>query len=716
MDERAPVLNWMDGTLPFPVENVLIQEHEYEGRVYPWFLLPFRWPTTENGTPHDYFGEQRKLYDAIRDYASVMTPRAIEELHWQLCIENPNYLIHSHLVIRDKEAKKGLFDHHNLLQRRLWWAFCAQWYEGLPVRIDVLKGRQMGASTWAQALQSALFLTRTEQYALLMSNKDTNGEAIFRMAERNYDAVADGLPAHRVPVVSQRTTQKLGLGTKRRAHQAKDGEKAGQLGPVLNNLIEVKTASATAPDIGLTINLGHFTEMCKWPTPEPTWEAISQGIPDVAGSVIIRESTAWAYGDWWHECVKSSAAGESDFVFVFNGPQDAEWRWSIRSQRWVREYSRELPAKYQHARHPEDLAVLRTQYFKSLPTELRQQAVLNKLTLEQCAWAKAIWIDKCNRSWDAFFRQYPFSWAQAFRASGRSFFTAEACEHYLNATSVENAKPPVWRGNFSMTGEGFVELDERGSGYTKMWVAPQTGGEYTIGIDGAEGDDPEGDFSVCSVWDAKHTAQVAQCVMRLEQTEFFSSQVQCLARIYNDAFCVPEVTGSAGFTITKNLQPNGQYPVENLYVRETFDSVGKQETMKWGYSVASKLKLQMLSAYRSVINAMEADLNSPLSARQAAGYIRRPDGTYGNSRRKVGNDDCVIADALAIVGINCEQRLGTTSEDAHRNGLAPATFTDAPSFMEQQLRPYDGRFRDDPASWGKQEGQTVVHPELGSCV
>jgi len=702
MNLTAP--NWTDGSKPLPVENVLVQEHEYEGRVYPWYMLPFRWPTAASGVINDPFSEHRKLFDVLRDYADVFTPSAIEELSWQLGVENPNHFIHKHLRVRDKEAQIVPFDHHNLLQRRLWWAFSIQWYNGLPVRIDVLKGRQMGASTYAEGLESALFFTRENQYALLMSNKDTNSTAIFRMVERYYDALEETLPAHRIPLISQHSALKLDLGTKRRTHQAHDGEKEGKKGPILRNLLEVKTASATAPDLGLTPSLGHFTEMCKWPSPEETWEALSQGIPDVPGTVIIRESTAWAFGDWWHECVKTAAAGEGKFLFVFNGPQDAEWRWSHRNQRWVREYSEELPSQFRRFKHPEDAPKLRASYFKTLPKELKKQAAENSLTMEQCEWARQVWIDKCTRSWDAFFRQYPFSWPQAFRSSGHSFFSPEACEHYLNTTSDGAAPLPVWQGNFELTSEGIVELFARQGGYTNVYVPPIPGGEYVIGVDGAEGDDPDGDFSVASVWDAKHNVQCAQVVMRLEQVEYFSAQVQALARYYNDAFVVPECTGSAGYAITKNLQPSGQYPVENLYVRESFDSVGRQTILKWGYTVAGKLKLQLIAGLREVINAMVADVRSPLSARQYAGYIRRADGTYGNSRRKVGYDDCVIADALAFAGINCEQRLGTASNKAS------AVAAVLPGL------PQDGRFRELSIPLDQPGTSEFVHPELGSCV
>jgi hypothetical protein len=719
---------------------LLALEGEFGGEVYPWYLLPFDY----EGEHYDPWADERALYLQVRDKhpksgKGTITAQRIsdyERLLLELCKKCPAYFIHNFFYIRDKSGRIALFDHWNLLQRNMWYIYAIQRSTSpIGVRLDVLKSRQEGGSLMSMALICAIMFLSEDRVGLEMSNKDGNARRTYKMAERFYSCLKDKshFPKRFVPIRQNYSGLRLAFGSPRRGFQETTKKtKDDPVGTILNSSLEVLTAATTASDVGFTADLIHLTELALWPCPSETWENLSPGIADIPGSLCVRESVAWQAEDWWHGCIKDDIKGDSDFRLVFSGWNEHPIRWSARLGAYENEYRRDLPARYATE---EGRAKLR----QDMPAKLQEWMRDYSLSDEQAYWALKTWQTKCGRDWDRFCRQYPLSVDMAFRFSGTGFFNREAVQWYLKHTNptTEGVEPPVWTGDLYIGEGGFVQENHRADGYLRVWKRPVQNGVYVGTADGAEGQDPDGDFSVTDIFDARSGEQCAQLMIKLEQPRYHASQIKCLDEYYGNVFWVPECAGSAGYAITDYIQPTGEFAVKNLYIRETLLTTDDPITTRYGFNMAGRnTKFNLLSRLREEVNAAPVqcflNLHSYETAKQLSTYVRRPDGTYGNVKNKKGHDDCVISAALAVVGFQSEQRVNL--QGASRSGIVLKNWS-AWATQEQADRAAkekSAQERPGQLSWYRQnqgqgtsrfvdtvpaelldEGPGVVHPELG---
>lgn len=719
---------------------------EVGGRLYPWYIAPFSW----GGQSYDLFGDayggkndERAIYDRLE--AGVKKHSygpgggkvvfGTDEDTVGLCRKSPAYFIHNFFFIRDKRGRISLFNHWNLLQRHAYYEFIVQWkISAVGVRIDLLKSRQEGGSVWSMAIICAILFLNEDREGLEMSNKDSNARRTYAIAERFYRLLKEKskFPRAYVPLRQNHSGLKLSLGNPRRQFQTKVKEKDGdEIGTVLNSALEVLTAATTMSDVGFTATLLHLTELALWPNAAETWENMSPGLADVPGSVAIRESVAWVAEDWWHSQIRADLAGESDFRLIFSGWNEHPFRWNSVDLAWENEYRTDLPAKYHGDKG-------RVRLRDELPKKIVQWKREFSLSDEQCYWCWRCWATKCNRDWDRFCRQYPLSVDMAFRFTGTGFFNPDSCKHYLDFTNPQHHPAPDWQGDLMFDTSGQVIENHREDGYLKVWRRPQPGRFYVGSGDGAEGQNPDGDFSVTDIFDVESLEQVAQLMFKLENPKYHAFQVKCLDAYYGNVFWVPECHGSAGYALTEYIQPAGEFAVSALYIRESVLNTDDPISTKWGYAMGgANAKFSMLAKVREEVNlapsAPAYTLHSYNTASQLSAYCRRPDGTFGNAKTKKGHDDCVISLGLVTIGLQCEQRM---SVQGRHSGLAlkpykvwraedlaelgrkaetralPLRFSDRLAMSAGQ--PAKSRYMDRVPLELLDEGGGVVHPELGS--
>lgn len=724
------------------------------GKDYPWYIAPF----TYLGKQYDLFGEpynalksgendERARYDRIRagikafsygDRGGKLRQSNDDEVA-ELCRMSPAYFIHKYFFIRDKRSRVALFDHWNLLQRHAYYDFIIQLKTSLiGVRIDLLKSRQEGGSSLAMALICAVLFLNEDKEALEMSNKDANAKRIYAMAERFFRLLREKstFPKRYIPLRQNHSGLKLVLGNPRRTflnNPAKTKNACSapvEEGTVLNSALEVLTAATSFSDVGFTATLLHLTELALWPNAAETWENMSPGLADVPGSVAIRESVAWIAEDWWHSQIRMDLAGESDFHLIFSGWNEHPYRWNSVDLKWENEYRTELPGKYQGVDG-------KKKFDLELPKRITDWRFEYRLSDEQCYWAWRGWATKCNRDWDRFCRQYPLSVDMAFRFTGTGFFNPDSCKYYLDVTNPSKHPAPEWQGDLLFDTSGQVVENHREDGYLSVWKRPVPGRCYVASVDGAEGQNPDGDFSVTDILDVESCEQVAQLMFKLENPRYHAFQVRALDAYYGQIFWVPECHGSAGYAITEYIQPAGEFPVQHLYIRESILNTDDPITTKWGYAMGgANAKFSMLAKAREEVNAAPAapvyTLHSYATATQLSSYCRRPDGTYGNAKHKKGYDDCVISLGLITIGLQSEQRLSVQgrqsgivlknfktwqAEDLARLGQQAADRTLPTCFADRlrlsQAQPARSRFVS-RVPYELLDDVEVIHPELGT--
>ncbi len=701
---------------------------EYEGRIVPWYLLPFKFtrPVSPTETPveeiFDPFEEQRKLWDEV--VASVNHTLSAKQKQWSPLVEdiaqytrcesyyrliqlNPAFAAHYVGYVRAENSRLMLFTHWTWIQRRLYWAFCADWYYDRPVMILVLKARQMGISTlieWLLFWQAALQEDASNQNAIMMADKDGNAGRIFAMAERFYTHLDKSMDASRIPVRQNSSGWKIAFGVPRRAFITKKKEKKEIVGPVLNSSIEVTTAAAKMTEKGLTGSGFHGSEYAFWPNGAETWEFISQGLPNVARTMVVLETTANIAGDFCHKMWSEAEHGNSDFVPLFDGWLTMPFRWQPNRMKrkkdepsgsYVRKYSRSLPSAYVGA-DPDTDRQLREKYYRRCDREEQELVTRHGATLEQIEWRRRTIATKCSGDPERFKRQYPTTAAEAFRSQGRGVFARDAVEHYIDVTSPLKHQPPLFHGYFEANDKNEVTMVRDSEGETKIWRLPEPNQVHIVGCDPAGGEDPDSDHSSIQVFNARTLEQVAHCFTR-QSGRMVAYQAQCLSFLYAPCLVVSEING-LGYRLTSYLTPDGHYPVENLYVRQSYVSTSGSTEKKYGFHSNKHTKPKVVNDTMDLFNNLMLNLHCPETARQASIYTRHADLSYGKPTPKE-SDDAMDALMLVVVGLQSEQLLNI--------GFTPEKRTDTYSSL------------DDEDAWQvsvkrrKTSEEVIIHPQLG---
>lgn len=305
--------------------------------------------------------------------------------------------------IRLKEPGQVALLKFNYAQRRFYREViehCRK--EKRPIRAIVLKGRQLGFSTFIQAWQYELCNRESNRWALTVS----------------YDDVSSGLLAGKAAFVHRNLWYPRKLRTKN------------------TDVIEFKEPHGSAFHVRTSGNLNvgrgdtyhhlHCSEVPMWSNAEEVLGGLLQSVPAKPGTSIFFESTAkGAVGAFYDEWQKAEA-GASDYIPFF-----APWFWDPD---YVLEFG-----------GPE----ARAAFERSLDLVERRLLDQHALSLEQLHWRR-FKIRNDLQGNEALWRQeYPSTAQEAFITSGSPVFNPDAVSDL-----ERNAKAPQWVGDIFLVHEG----------------------------------------------------------------------------------------------------------------------------------------------------------------------------------------------------------------------------------------------------------------------
>ena len=495
--------------------------------------------------------------------------------------------IESCLKIRTKSGAVIPF-RLNAAQRKLYAIARAQQERGKPVRIIILKARQLGFSTLTEGLIFHACATRPNTNALIVTHREDATANLFRMSKLFYDE----LPQPVKPMLKASNAQELVFENPTRSPK----EKAER--PGLRSRLRCTTAGGKGIGRSDTLQCVHLSEYAFWPEgadgKAATLTGILQAVPSIPGTMVVIESTANGYEDFksrWDAAV----AGENDFEAVF-------FAWFENP-----EYTMEPAPGTEWT--PEE-------------QELRERY---DLTDGQLTWRRWCIANNCGGSLDMFRQEYPANPDEAFLHSGTGVFDNEQV-----ILRRETAPSPVKRGSFvwesggslaalGMTGNAGgaspspTDTGERGrmisaptgdavrwaedpAGPVKIWKEPEEGHPYVIGGDTAgEGSD----WFTAFVIDNATGEQVAALRRQYSEPEYVR-EIFALGMYYNQALVGLE-TNFSTYPVMK-LDELG-YP--NQYAREREDTYTRQVRKSYGFRTDRQTRP------RSIANLVEVFSSHP---------------------------------------------------------------------------------------------------------
>lgn len=439
-------------------------------------------------------------------------------------------------------------------QRRLYDAIAKQWRAGKPVRIIILKARQMGFSTLTEAVLFWLCATGENKESMIVAHKDEATAAIFRMTKRFYDE----LPAEVRPRQKASNAQELVFDKPARSGDGVRG---------LGSRIRCATAGGKGVGRGFTLSGLHLSEYAFWPGDKnETYTGLAQTIPDKAGTVIIIESTANGYDDFkhkWDMAVDAEREGSDGFLPVFFA--------------WF-----EMP-EYRRTPLPN---FVRTE-------EEQKLAETFGLDDEQLAWRRWAIAENCGGDIELFHQEYPCTPDEAFISTGRCVFDKAAVILRREQKRKAEWERGLFRVERDITGRiigyEFVRDDK---GPLRIWKHPEKGVPYVIGGDTAG---TGSDSFVGQVLDNTTGEQVAVLQHQFGEREY-AEQMFALGSYYNEALIGIETNYS-----TYPEMALEELGYKRLYVRERIDTYTGAVTQAFGFATTSKTRPVIIDGLKDVV-------------------------------------------------------------------------------------------------------------------
>ena len=490
----------------------------------------------------------------------------------------------------------------NKAQLKLYAEIERQRKAGKPIRLIILKARQMGFSTATAAIFYQLIATTHNFSAMIVAHKADASTAIFDKNKLFYDLSPKWLR----PMKRNSNAKELLF------ENPSNNGNVRAANPGLRSKIEIETAVNKDARRAKTFQLLHMSELAFWPYPEETMTSLKQAVPDAPGTMIIIESTANGSGNAFYDEWNRAWRGEGVYTPLF-------FPWFEMD-----EYCMPVPKDF------------------VITDEERELKELYDLTDGQLVWRRWCIDSNCNGNVEVFQQEYPANPREAFLATGRPVFNISALE-----AGAQNTSEPKEVGRVREE-DGVVVFRSQHKGYLRIWKRPQDGHRYVIGIDTSQGL-ADGDYSSMQVVDHKTLEIVAEWHGHIEPY-LLGREAAYLGRFYNLALLVPEANNTGISTIDELRRMH----YARIYRRRTGpEKVENVAIPSYGFYTSRSSKALLIDALAEYINNFVGEkwhkVRNKLLLDECMTYVY---DDKGSANAQLGcYDDRVIAAALALLAI-----------------------------------------------------------------
>ena len=431
----------------------------------------------------------------------------------------------------------------NRAQSYLWSVVKKIEGEGKPVRIIILKARQLGMSTWVEGYLMWKAITQPATNGLVVSHLKEHASRLFRKVELMYERLPKPLYEE---MESQRDSRKKGL------HLAWSGDQ--------ETSIHVDTAGNKNIGRGDTINWVHLSEIAFYDDAEDIIFGLNNAVPKGAMSAVFLESTGNGIGNYFNRSWQRAKQGIG-YVPIF-----IPWSWD-----------------------PDN----RMEWDDSMPPPTKEEKKLMKdhdLTREQIAWRRWSIENDCDGDEELFRQENPLTEAEAFIIKGKAFFDRAKVKDMYNA-AIKNK--PVREGTLEFD-DAKPEFEEFEAGPWRIYEKPVPGAAYAVGADVASG--TSRDYSAAHIINC-NTGKIAATFREQLDEDQFALQLKFMGLAYNRALIACERNNSGRATILA-LQRMGY---ERLFYHMLEDEWSGGLQQVWGWSTNTKTRPVMLSELKAAI-------------------------------------------------------------------------------------------------------------------
>ena len=324
------------------------------------------------------------------------------------------------------------------------------------VRAIILKGRQMGLSTYATGRVFWKSYFNAHNKSVVMAHDSATSDALFNMS-RNTIA---NMPDEFRPVFKKSNAKEILF----------DHNESGY---------RLYTAGSPEAGRGTTPTIAHLSEVAFWTHDEKILAGLFQGISEANGTEVILESTANGVGNEFHRLWKGAVEGENDYLPIFVP-------WYL-----MPEYRR---------------TVLEPEAFKeTLSSEENKIQDRYGLDLEQLYWRR---LKVAEGGLSKFRQEYPLTAEEAFQTSGANVFNIEKLQALIPSHIMKTQ-------TFNYISSSFEDFKE---GDIEIFQYPKFDENFVIGADCALGVGQ--DYSACVVMNTANEVVALYRNNRVDPTRY----------------------------------------------------------------------------------------------------------------------------------------------------------------------------------------------------
>jgi hypothetical protein len=525
-----------------------------------------------------------------------LTPAQIHSEEAHLIGENPFRLVeHGFLSIKTKNS--GIVKlYPNSAQKIILKKIKERFFSVSPVRILLLKARQMGMTTLIEAIMYA-FTSRMKGINACVIADDLDGSNyIFEMQKM----FQEYLEIHLKPKPKHSNEKKL-------AFQG------------LNSQIIIDTAENPKVGRKYTFQFVHLSEVAFFQhSLKNIMLGLNQSVPQGAGTMIFLETTANGVGNEFYDLWTDATRGLNDWLPLFIGWNEMpEYKRPLEGDKLYPIDGIKFASSEERKRFNEEEVDLIKRY---------------KLSGEQINWRRWTIVNACNGSVLSFRQEYPISAEEAFIATGDVYFDR-------NGLLSQVEKKPLAIGNFVSLDKKMV-FREDSEGLWKIYEYPDPHSQYCIGGDPCEGL-PHGDFATGVILN-KRTNNTAATYRHKSAPDQFAIDLVDAAKFYNMCMIACE---NKGYGSSANKDMYKVYGNIFRMIKSHDGSDKPSQDLGWNTNVTSRR--MMLAQLAEEIRENATGLFDGDLIRECWTFIKNKDRGGNPEADKGKTDDMIFARAIA---------------------------------------------------------------------
>lgn len=501
------------------------------------------------------------------------------------------------LSIRTDEPAVRPFE-PNWAQQEVIRSINRQYNDLKPVRLIVLKARQLGLSTVSEAVMFWWGFIHEHSYGLVVAHEADASEYLLNMTRLYWDTFPFR-DMYRTRYVSRK-------------------ELAWE---DINSSLRIATAGNVKAARSRTINALHASEVAFWPHPEELMLGLRQTIPSKHGSFICLESTANGVGNYFYDLWNASVDGKTEYEPLFF-PWWKEPRYTGSA----------LGLTERVTSLTEDERLLRALGVDDDHLMWRRWAMRNLISSKGYGMSLE----------DGFRQEYPATPEEAFVSSGTNVFPVDALKACYEPEKADGTRRGT-TGFLRRVSDTYIEFIPDSRGPLTVFKAPGAGAMARYFVGGDPTHTTMGDNACAQVINSITYEQVAVWTGKIDPMSF-AEELAKIGAYYNQATIATEVEGPGYATIGRLVEMNYPHIWRTRWADKHAGKMG--ETMGW--STTMKRKEWAIGWLVKLLADRDLLIHDPRTYDEMRNYVTLEHGGYGPANRS-GHDDTVMALAIACI-------------------------------------------------------------------